>query len=232
MASEGRFYDFPNDPARYVSVTTFLNVINKPFLMTWAAKMEREMLKLLAEQGKSLEEILAYLEPRQPYAYSLYTEDKAELGSKVHKAIDYTLKGLKLPKMNKQEKKVYDKWLEWWKAKKFELVGAERVVKSKEHGYAGTLDALVIEDKRGFVIDWKTGKSHYPENDLQNYAYQHALINSEDGLQVHGGLLVYVRDDNKEIDDTHVLPEVTDTLLAPVLDALHLWRWSNNKPWR
>jgi CRISPR/Cas system-associated exonuclease Cas4 (RecB family) len=228
--ASGRFYDFPDDPNKYVSVTTFLGIIGKPFLISWAAKMERELIRLLAEQGKSLEEILEYLQPKQPYAYSLYTESTSELGSKVHKAIDYTLKDLKLPKLTKKERRVYDKWLEWWKAQKFELVGAERVTKSKRYGYAGTLDALVIKDGKSIIIDWKTGKNHYAEHDLQNIAYQYALLH-EEGLAIDGGQLVYIRDE-KEIDDKYKIERVNNENVQPVLEALSLWRWANKKPWK
>src|SRR6185503_8052748 len=145
--SDGRFYEFDNDPRKYVSVTTFLGIIGKQqFLMPWAAKMERELIRKLAEQGKSLQDILEYLEPKQPYGYQHYNEEASDFGNKIHKAIDYTLKDLKLPKLTKKERKVYDKWREWWTAKNFELLGAEQVVQCEEHGYAGTLDALVITE--------------------------------------------------------------------------------------
>jgi hypothetical protein len=228
----GRFYDFPNDPRSYVSVTTFLGVINKPFLMTWAAKMERELIRKLAEQDKSLQEILEYLEPKQPYGYQLYTETTSSLGSNVHKAIDYTLKKLKLPKLNDREQAVYNKWLNWWSGPGYgdgvnsELLAAEQVVKHEGLGYAGTLDALVVtQDKRKLILDWKTGKNHYAEHVLQNLAYQHAMQE-----EVDGGLLVYVRDEGKPVE-THPVPAVTPELFQPVLDALSLWRWANNKPW-
>lgn len=225
-----RFYTFPGDPREYVSVTTFLDVINKPFLMPWAAKMEREMLTKLAQQGKHLDEIFEYFQPKQPYGYKLYTEVAAEFGSTIHKAIDYTLKALKLPKMTKAEQRVYDKWKEWWAGSKLYLEGAERKVRCKSLGYAGTLDALV-KDELGLVkvIDWKTGKSEYPEHSLQSWAYQYAL-EEEEPLSVNGGLLVYIPKD-KEIY-TRSLPLVNRALMAPVLAALELWRWSHNKPWK
>ena len=97
-------------------------------------------------------------------------------------------------------------------------------------GYAGTLDALVT-DKLGLlkVIDWKTGKSEYPEHSLQSWAYQNAML-EEGHVSVNGGLLVYIPKE-KEIY-TRDVPLVNSSLFAPVLAALELWRWSNNKPWR
>lgn len=226
-----RFYNFPGDPREYVSVTTFLDVINKPFLMPWAAKMERELLTKLAQQGKHLDEIFEYFQPKQPYGYKLYTDVAAEFGSKIHKAIDYTLKGLKLPKMDKEEKKVYDKWVEWWNGGRLVLIGAEKQVKCCSLGYAGTLDALVKDDV-GLVkvIDWKTGKSEYPEHSLQSWAYQWALEEESPLLNVSGGLLVYIPKD-KEIY-TRTIPLVSLTLFKPVRAALELWRWANNVPWK
>jgi hypothetical protein len=225
--ADGRFYDFPGDDRKYVSVTTFLGIIGKQqFLMPWAAKMERELIRRLSEQGKDLKEILEYLAPKQPYGYQLYNEDASEFGNKIHKAIDYTLKDLKLPKLNKAEKHVYDKWLEWWKAQEFELLGAEQVVKHEGLGYAGTMDAYVVKESKHLVLDWKTGKNHYWEHELQNYAYQHTL-----GLSVDGGMLVYIPKE-KDIDDSHKLARVDDELMKPVLAALALWRAANRKPWK
>src|SRR5678809_579877 len=133
--ADGRFYDFPGDERKYVSVTTFLGIIGKQqFLMPWAAKQERELIRLLSEQGKSLQEILEYLAPKQPYGYQLYNEEASGFGTTIHRAIDYTLKDLKLPKLNKLERKVYDKWKEWWAVQKFELLGAEQVVKHEKYG--------------------------------------------------------------------------------------------------
>jgi len=229
--SDGRFYDFPGDPRKYVSVTTFLGIIGKPFLQPWSAKMERELIRLLAEQGKSLQEILEYLEPKQPYGYQLYTQETSEWGNIIHKAIDYTLKDLKLPKMTKAQRKVYDKWKEWWGAQKFNLIGAEQIVKHVGLGYAGTMDAAVVNTAGELVVlDWKTGKNHYWDHELQNYAYQLALIDSGDD-RINGGLLVYIPRD-KEIDDSHKLARVNGELIAPVLAALALWRAANKKPWK
>jgi len=231
--ADGRFYNFEGDDRDYVSVTTFLGIIAKPFLYGWNAKMEREYIRfLIEEEGYGLGDVLKVLNARpkeKPYGAQLYMKQTSDKGSKIHKAIDYTLKDLKLPKLNKVEQKLYDKWLEWWNAQGYELQGAERIVKNSTHGYAGTMDALVIKAEQGLVIDWKTGKNHYNEHDLQNYAYQKALW--YEGQVVDGGLLVYIPED-KEIDDSHKLPRVTDELMKPVLHALGLWRWANNKPWK
>jgi hypothetical protein len=221
-----RWYEFEDDPRPYVSVTTFLDIINKPFLMPWAAKMERELIKELVSSGKGMLEILSYLEPKQPYGYKLYTDVASDWGSKIHKAIDYKLKGLKLPRLTKEERKVFDKWQEWWDGKGFLLHGAEKKVRSWQHGYAGTLDALITTEH--IVVDWKTGKNPYPEHMLQNLAYQQAL--KEEKLDPGGGLLVYIPKEGEVY--TNEVPKITDTLFQPVLDALGLWRWSNNKPWK
>jgi hypothetical protein len=246
--ADGRFYEFTDDDRKYVSVTTFLNIIGKPFLVSWAAKKERELIKLLASEGKALDDILGYLDKEQPYAFQLYNESRAEHGNVVHKAIDYTLKKLKLPKMNKAEKKAYKKWEAWWNAQGYELIGAEQVIKCEYLGYAGTLDALVkTKEGQTLILDWKTGKSHYSEHVLQNLAYQNAQ-------PADGGLLVYIPDEyllTKELEDkgfppekiakmlekkldifTHDVPQVTPELMEPVLAALKLWRWNANKPWK
>jgi hypothetical protein len=242
-----RYYELPGDDRSYVSVTTFLDVISKPFLLPWAAKMERILINLLIEQGYNLDYIKEYLatdpdNPKKfvnPFGYQSYTDSRADIGATVHKAIDYKLKKLRLPKMTKTEKKVYDKWLAWWEAQKFELLGAERVVYNRQLGYAGTLDALVrggMEDPLHQllrVIDWKTGKGHYPEHILQNFAYQEAL-NEEGEVEPTGGLLVYIPSQPDELDKpiyTKKVEMVTPELMKKVEAYLNLWRIANNKPW-
>jgi hypothetical protein len=227
--SDGRYYTFTNDSRKYVSVTTFLGVIGKQqFLMPWAAKMERELISRLVEQGKALQEVLEYLQPGQPYGYQLSMQVSSAWGSKLHKAIDYTLKDLKLPKLSKTERKVYDKWLEWWKAQNYSLMAAEKVVKSEIHGYAGTLDSQVeLGRSHSLILDWKTGKNHYKDHEYQNYAYQEALREQHETVTCEG-LLVYIPQD-KEIWTVPV-PQVTSELMKPVLAALDLWREVNGKP--
>ena len=228
-----RYYDFPGDERQYVSVTTFLDVASKPFLIPWAAKMERELIRLLLDSGASIEEIKEYLEPKRPYGFQLYTESRADIGATVHKAIDMYLKKLKLPRMTKDEKHVYKKWLAWWEAQGYELLGAERVVKHEGLGYAGTLDALVRHGDAIPVIDWKTGKGSYPEHVYQNYAYQEALKFEQ--VETTGGLLVYIPSQPDELDRpvyTKEVPQVTPELMKKVEAYLNLWRLVNNKPWK
>ena len=223
-----RWDEFDDDDRQYVSVTTFLDIISKPFLYQWYAKMERAYVKHLIEEEKyELKDLLNYAtstSKEMPYGARLYTQETSDRGSNVHKAIDYTLKALKLPQLTKDEQHRYGKWVKWWDEQKFSLVGAERQVRSRKHGYAGTMDALLAD---GRVIDWKTGKGQYPEHKLQNYAYQWA--EKENGDKITGGLLVYIPEDGDV--QTIDVPEVTEELFKPVLAALDLWRWANNKTW-
>lgn len=240
-----RYYDFPGDERQYVSVTTFLDVASKPFLIPWAAKMERELIRLLIEkgeqQGRSYDEVVdelkSYIAPKRPYGFQLYTESRADIGAVVHKAIDYYLKGLKLPRMKKDEKRIFAKWLDWWEEQGYRIEGAERVVKHPLLGYAGTLDALVAGGPSDplvpQVIDWKTGKGSYPEHILQNYAYQEALKFEE--IETLGGLLVYIPSQPDELDKpiyTKRVDRVTPELMKKVEAYLELWRIVNNKPWK
>jgi len=231
--ADGRFYNFDGDDRDYVSVTTFLGIIAKPFLYGWNAKMEREYIRFLIEdEGYGLAQVLEVLNARpkkKPYGAQLYMKQTSDKGNKIHKAIDYTLKDLKLPKLNKLEQKLYDKWLEWWKAQGYELQGAEQIVRSKKHGYAGTLDFRFLWNMGSKIGDWKTGKNHYEEHTLQNLAYQ-AALEEETTLRAEGGVLVYIPED-KDIWTVDV-PRVTDELIRPVLHALGLWRWANKQPWK
>jgi hypothetical protein len=242
-----RFYLI--DGARYPSVTTILKAINKPALVPWAANKERAAVSeaaadLYAEwaaqtvrpqlpRAAYLSTLLAKLGPVR--AHERLLEQAGDLGSEIHKLIEWVLR-VRLraeagpePVVSAEAQhgfKVFDQWAE---SVQLKPVLIERVVFSKLHGYAGTLDLMArINVNRGrqlVTLDFKTGKAVYPEALLQNAAYRVAA--REMGYPEMGGLIVrlpkVIGDPVMEIKP---VPSVID--LFPVfLGVKTVWQWSD-----
>lgn len=109
-------------------------------------------------------------------------------GSKVHKAIEWWLKGNEVridskfqnPTTEQVEELTLDEYncvksfTDWWIENKPELLKTEIVVVSEKYGYAGTLDLIVKINGEVWIVDIKTGQSVWPEYELQLSAYKQA----------------------------------------------------------
>lgn len=210
----GRFYEV--EGKLYPSVTTILSAINKPALVNWAAKVEREMVADLATK--------MYLEMHgQPkmgeeawkmYLLSRLGETKAsqkelakasEIGTQAHSLIEWTLNqrmGISVkekPEVKDAAQWAFMAWEDWAKSVNLEPIASEQVIWSHSHEYAGTLDLLAKVNGRLSVIDWKTGKAVYSEAHLQNAAYRQAIQEMGHGEALDGYIvrLPKVMDDPK-----------------------------------
>lgn len=206
----GRWYPHPKDPNKHlVSVTTFLSILNKPFLVPWAAKLER------AARKKS-----------GPYAYQDYMQEASDFGQEVHHAIErYVVEG-KTSKVAKACIPALKAFVRWWSRAGIKVLDAEEVVSNLKLGYAGTLDIRFKSlktipgiRKKGqlYVGDWKTGKGIWPEHHLQNIAYRNC-----DGMVSDGGVLFHIPHDGSDIVEVPINPKAT---MKEVTAALHLWNW-------
>lgn len=186
----GRFY--PVNGKEFVSVTTLLQAINKPALVSWAAKEERTMT--IAASADLYEDIhgtpkmsrptyVATLDARigKVRAHQKELAKAGEIGSQVHALIEWNLRRLLGQKVG-PEPKIGDKamWAfmayeDWAKSVSLKPILIEQMVFSLEHEYAGTLDLLAEVNGVLTVVDWKTGKAVYWEAHLQSVAYQVAL---------------------------------------------------------
>ena len=173
---------YPIKGVEHVSVTTFLKIISKEFLMRWYGTMERKaILKLFkkAEKngwkpqallGKIKEEV-----QEERLAAERYTSKRSKVGNEIHRAIQlYLSKGTKPRMKSKGGKRAMKSFLHWWKKGEYKVIKVEQVVSDKKKKVAGTMDIylLRVKDKKKGVGDWKTGKSIYREAHLQNQVYR------------------------------------------------------------
>ncbi len=233
----------PRDSARFYtiagvtlpSVTTILDVVEKPALMWWAANMERRametaLLDVLTQEGaRDPEWVLGEMAKRLTGAKAFVREkDKAaNIGTAAHAWCEWRTRQLLGEKVG-DEPQVPDaaliaveSWKDWAKDVDFTPICAERTVYCIECGYAGTLDW--IAKVRGVVTlgDYKTSKGIYPEAFLQNRSYRHAAMKC--GLPTDQGVIVRLP---KTLEDpTFEVMVVPDTSMDDFLAVLRVWRW-------
>lgn len=237
-----RFYDIP---PRLPSVTTILSAINKPALVNWAAKTEREMV---IQAAANLYEDLPVASPkmaREVYLTTLQTrigKQKAfqkelakagEIGTQAHALIEWNLRK-SLGQVVGPEPQIDAKALwsfmafqDWQKAADFKPTMIEQVVWSLEHGYAGTMDWFGTVQGVPTLGDQKTGKAIYAEALLQNAAYCHALIEMKQAIPPIQGCIVRLPkvDTDPEFEVRLIPYEDHEALFKTFLAAKALWEW-------
>ena len=187
----------------YPSVTTVLNVINKPALIPWAKKQSLEKVRYVLQNHvmngtlpeiKNTDDIDAIINEASK------TPDQAlqlagDFGSQAHTMIDRIIKARinneKDPKITPDLSVVMESFEMFCATYKPVFVASEVMVCVNHDsiktvtgyhmpvlrsGYAGTIDAIaLVGDGVPIVIDFKTGKGIYDEHRLQVGAYSEAL---------------------------------------------------------
>jgi len=222
-----RFYQINGE--QMVSVTTFLRVMNKPFLMGWAVKEERkvvlELLDNMVERKKKRSKIQEAMHElcTGKSASDKIAQSSAAFGRAVHAAIDAFIKKENYKDFleTKQQEKVFSNWREWWEAKDFKGYVSEETVHNSEHRYAGTLDLRT----RDCIWDWKTGKGvGYSEQHLQNVAYRMAHNEKHPNEPIEKGILVHVPSNGDPVKEVKVKDKYTE---EHVIACLCLWKMEN-----
>jgi hypothetical protein len=108
-------------------------------------------------------------------------KEAMDIGSEVHKLLEQHTALRKLNILGAivslplKISNAYEAFRIWEKENVEEWIESERTIVCTEHGYAGTLDAVVrMKNGLKYVIDFKSSKAHYSENSLQIAAYRYA----------------------------------------------------------
>lgn len=228
-----RFYTIAG--TEYPSVTTILQIINKPALGPWYAKQERQafetaLLEVAAQyrtvtSEQLVEAVIAAVNGVK--AADREKQKAAAIGTAAHAMIEWRSRKLLGEKVG-PEPRIPDAallavmaWEDWAKAVQFTPLVIERVVYCADCGYAGTLDWIAKIEGSVTLGDYKTGKAIYGEAFLQNVAYRHAARKL--GLDSDQGMILRLP---KVIEDpAFEAMVVPDLPLEDFLAALHLWRW-------
>jgi len=245
----GRHY-YDAEGCEYVSVTTVANMIDKPYLKNWAAKMERNhvfekvqgLYHQLPSERVHVNDFMGWLKSffGKKYQHELYTSAAADWGTQLHNYLEYQLRtelGWPVeeaePPLPPGGELARDRYVAWRQANDIQMYGPEIQVYSRDYGYAGTMDWLgwVMLTQRMTVGDWKSSSGLHVDMVLQNAAYVHAVI--EMGLAeppIDGLVIRFPK--NAASRDIEVLPlpwEVQGEAFEAFTHALALWRW--NKAW-
>lgn len=185
-------------------VTSLTDLLNKPFLMPWAAKECAEAVKksraaLLAT--KNATDFNTIVDECKG-AYRRKSKDALQSGTIAHDWIEnYIKSGIQFGNAEARVDEIEDKlavesikaFLEWDNAHKGEWLASELVVGSEVHEYGGKLDAIRIVDGIPSLIDFKTSSQISKDYFLQTAGYQIAL--EEMGLNVWQRIILRIPKD-------------------------------------
>lgn len=186
--------------AQLPSVTTILQVISKPALYNWYAKLGKDEANRVKQES-------------------------ADFGSTLHRLVQEILEG-KTPELDGMDPVIVGcitSFREWARLVQLKpLLAPETTVYSKTHGYAGTADLIATVYGVPAVIDWKTASGIYPEMELQAVAYGRAV--EEMGL-VTPRLHMIVRFDKKTAQCHPCVVTANEGAFQAFLAAQQLWQW-------
>lgn len=208
MQGGKRFYCFP-DGRRYPSVTTHLQVIDKPQVDIWRGRVGNEEADRIRDEGADIGTLVHSL-----------TEKGDRLGINEFLPLPFDTPQFIYPML--------EAWATWKRQYVEEILYTELVVWSDTFQYAGRIDRVLIfkGDILPTVVDIKTSNELDATVPLQLVAYAEALKESR-GIQT--GRYVAIRLDKRK---THKLPWVREYVyhasdFRAFTYAIGLWRYMN-----
>lgn len=229
----------------YPSVTTVLELLDKPALSTWKAKeAARAMFRMwerVETHGIPVEEVAI----TQALSESRKGRDSAaSIGSGVHHLADMALRAEESDPKTWQVSEDTQPYLDAFRAfsdryERSSFISSEKMVWSNQrNGYAGTYDLLMMIDQELWLIDIKTGKGiDYPEYALQLAGYRWA-----DSIILSDHPLPYAMPNVERTGILHLRPDIypmgyrlwevpTDYEedYIPFLGLVELWYWKQRR---
>ncbi len=198
----GRSYKIDGD--RYPSVTTIISqALPNPGIAAWKARVGE------AEANR-------------------ISREATDWGTGIHALVEVVNLGKRADRTPEQTALV-SPYVTWLDSNVETVIGAEKLLVSRQHGYAGTTDAIVImrDDQYPSIVDFKSSKTALGQEEwrLQLAAYVIAA-------QEHLGLIcrrrVIVRLSRTEPDTLYVHELPTDDLKNDIdcfLALLRVWKW-------
>lgn len=179
-AGGARFYVKPGTSEQVPGVTSVLNVLAKPYLQGWAAKMAGELAvddlaTVVGLAQKDRQAAVDYVKG----ASRRYTAAAAQQGTAAHDVFERMARGDTVDRRTIDNDlgtmaDHFDAFLQEFQPEFLEL---EETVWSDTHGYAGSFDAImrIPSLDETIMADWKTTRSGvHAETALQLTAYRQA----------------------------------------------------------
>lgn len=196
--SGSRWYVHPESGEKQPGVTSVIGVLNKPFLVGWAARVAAEfvcdnvgsVMPLAMTDRRAAVELIAGASKR-------YTAKRGEVGTAAHAIFERLAKGQKVDKVHPELQTYLDSFREFLDKWQPEFLYNEATIWNSTVGYAGSLDTIMKINGEIICCDYKTSASVYPEVGLQLSAYRHAEQFLEGGTlpEITGGACLHVTPD-------------------------------------
>lgn len=225
-----RFYVHPETGAKVPGVTSIIDMLPKPFLKPWAAKVVAtyaienlgQMVGLALNGDK--QGAIDYLK-RSP---DRDTQRAADIGSEAHDYFEAMAKGESVGRVHPEMQPFIDHFDAFLQEYTPDFVFLEETVWSEAHDYAGSFDAFAMINGEAAFLDWKTTRSGvHEEVALQLAAYRHAdYIVRPDGSRVpmpksDGAGVLHVRPEGWSFRPV----KVTEDVFEHFLHLRETFRW-------
>ena len=218
----GNGHGYTLDNVKVPGVTSVIGILDKPALVSWAAK---QSAGYAIEHWAELAD-LPLMERADRIEKARYdTNKKATVrGHRIHELGDKLSKGepVEVPDEYRQPAEAYAKFLDAWD---IETIMTETPVCHTEYRYAGTFDAIGRSPRLGTVmLDIKTGGRVYSEVALQLAAYRFAdlIIDDKPMIETDGAVVAHVTADTVDMVPVKQDPSITSAFLY-LLEIYETW---------
>ena len=181
-----------------MGVTTVLNVIAKPALIGWAAKMASEYIeeevKKIAKGDNFIEELgeeWARILIDARTAHTRKRDEGAKKGTDIHSWIEEWIAGdnPETPK-EKIAKKQIEEFLKWVKDNEIDFLESEKRMYSEKYWIAGTVDAVAMIGGKKYVVDFKTQAKLWDKTPFLQIAAYRLMLEEMGEKDYQGGCVV------------------------------------------
>lgn len=206
-------------------VTGILGVIDKPFLVGWAARMACEKMEELFLPNTAYDEIEIKQKLEQAkFNHHFKKTSAADIGTLVHHTIEAIIAGEEPEELEDREaQKAVDRFMKWAKDNEVKFLLSEQMVYSLKHNYCGTLDFACRIGGKLMIGDIKTSNAiHKVEMGGQMSAYRMARQEEFPKENYEGMILVRVGKKDGEFEPWEVPKEDFPIYDQIFLDALNL----------
>lgn len=225
-----RFYVHPHSQAKAPGVTSVLNMLPKPFLQYWAAKLVAEaavdgVADLVGLAMRDRDGAIDYLK-RAP---GRFTKAAADVGTEAHGIFEDMARGRGPGRLTPEMKPFAAHYAEFLDEFQPEFLHLEDTVWSETYDYAGSFDAIARIGDEIIVLDNKTTRSGvHAEVAMQLAAYRFAdyiLQNGEkvDMPAITGGAVLHIRPEGWQL----VPVRCDEEIFTHFLDLRRVFDWDN-----
>lgn len=179
---KAHYYSVNDSEEFWPGVTTVLNVISKPFLINWAAKMTalkiKQYLTLHAVDRKLTKEEIEKLVEDGRNQHEIIRDQAGDLGSRAHFYINQIVTNTltSIDDIDEDVKPAVDAYLKWQLENRLKLTIGDTKIASLLHQFGGSLDACAYDENGKIVIvDFKTSNKISDEYAYQVAAYAQAM---------------------------------------------------------